>query len=573
MKKPATPSELAEARSRLIGLGERSLHKSYYPELRSRLAELERFRRLLDKGNDAIFLVDPATGRILDALGAAGTLLGLDPSRLVGRRLDELVLPGDAGKIRDCLTGERGRARIEATLVGPEDPDLIQAPVEMTVSVARLGEAPGAVVVARDITERRRSEEALRGAEERYRGIIENAVLGVFQTRPDGQVLTVNLALANMLGFDSVAEFLVAVNDQAWRVYQEPADRRRLLAMLDKYGAVKDHVVRLRHKSGRDVWVSVNARRVVDPLTGLSAIEGVYQDITIRRMAEETLKTYHERLESRVAARTAELTEANERLRVEVAERRRAEEAAEAANRVKSEFLSVVSHEIRTPLTSVLGFAVLIEKKLRQIHEDPEADPAKRTKAIGQILDNLGIIVSEADRLKNLINDVLDLAKLEAGRLDLRMERLDPADLVRQAAAAASGLFQDRPLKLVLDLAEPLPRILGDRDRLIQVLLNLISNAVKFTAEGAVTCSADMEEGRVLLAVSDTGMGIAPEDRERIFEKFRQLSPSSGDRPRGTGLGLAICRQIVESHGGTIRVESEKGQGSSFIFTLPVAPA
>ena len=301
-------------------------------------------------------------------------------------------------------------------------------------------------------------------------------------------------------------------------------------------------------------------------------------EITSRKRAEELLRHAHAQLEIKVQERTVELARANESLKAEIAERVRTEEAlqqakeaAEVANRAKSDFLSMVSHELRTPLTSVLGFAKIIKKKLEStIFPEIPTEDRKIQKAIRQVGDNIDIIVSEGERLTTLINDVLDLTKLEAGKIEWKAEPISVAQIIEQATAATLALFEVKRLELIKEIEGQLPEIVGDRDRLIQVVINLISNAVKFTEKGSVTCRVTCTDHAIAVSVIDTGIGIAEADQPQVFEKFKQIGDTLTDKPQGTGLGLPICKQIVEHHGGTLWVESELGKGSNFSFTLPI---
>jgi PAS domain S-box-containing protein len=240
---------------------------------------------------------------------------------------------------------------------------------------------------------------------------------------------------------------------------------------------------------------------------------------------------------------------------------------------IKTDFITTVSHELRTPLTSVLGFAKLIRRKLGQqvFPRLPEGHEETR-KAVRQVNTNLHIITSEGQRLKCLIDDVLDISKMESGRVDWHMAPLSLAEAAADAAAATGPLYRRKGLHFASDVPEDLPAVLGDRDRIIQVLVNLISNAVKFTPSGSIRLAAELDGDKALLRVEDTGVGIALEHQERIFEKFRQAGDTLTEKPQGTGLGLAICKQIVEHHGGRIWVRSAPGAGSTFYFTLPLYP-
>jgi len=249
--------------------------------------------------------------------------------------------------------------------------------------------------------------------------------------------------------------------------------------------------------------------------------------------------------------------------------------AAERANDAKSAFLSTVSHELRTPLTSVLGFAKIIRKRLdEKIFPIVDRSDKKTEKTISQISENLHVVISEGERLTHLINDVLDLAKIEAGKMEWNQENVSMPEVAERAIAATTSLFDQKALKLVKDIAIDLPEITGDKDKLIQVIINLISNSVKFTDKGSVTCRVFHEKDELMVSISDTGIGIAPEDYGAVFEQFKQVGGDTlTDKPKGTGLGLPICKEIVEHHGGRIWVESEVGKGSTFSFALPINKA
>jgi signal transduction histidine kinase len=282
-------------------------------------------------------------------------------------------------------------------------------------------------------------------------------------------------------------------------------------------------------------------------------------------------------LEARVATRTAQLADATQ-------EAVAARAAAEAASATKSTLLASVSHELRTPLTSVVGFTRLVRKRFDEIVTPAlaaapggvAADP-KLERAVRQIGENLTIMAAEGERLTAMINDVLDLQKIEAGRMEFRSEPVDLVAVVDQALAATSALFVTTDLAVIRDVPDAvlgsMPTVTGDHHRLIQVVINLLSNAVKFTAAGSVTVRvAASGADEVVVSVADTGPGIAPADQARVFEAFAQAGDTLTDKPRGTGLGLPISREIVEEHGGRLWLESEVGRGSTFAFALPVRP-
>ena len=269
--------------------------------------------------------------------------------------------------------------------------------------------------------------------------------------------------------------------------------------------------------------------------------------------------------------RFAELTSIaidNARLYTDAQEARH---AAEQADQSKSDFLSSVSHELRTPLTSVMGFARIIQKELEnRIFPVTPTDDRKVKRAVRGVKEDLSIIIQEGERLTTLINNVLDLAKIEAGKIDWDMKTISIQQVITRAAGATVALFEQKQLQFIESIDPSLPDIVADEDKLIQVVINLISNAVKFTDDGSVTCRAVQQNNEVVVSIIDTGMGIAEEDQPRVFEKFKQVGDTLTDKPKGTGLGLPICKEIVEHHGGSIWVESELGKGSTFNFSLPI---
>ncbi|MBV8713902.1 MAG: hypothetical protein JOZ65_02425 [Chloroflexi bacterium] len=227
-----------------------------------------------------------------------------------------------------------------------------------------------------------------------------------------------------------------------------------------------------------------------------------------------------------------------------------------SVDEMKTNFLANVSHELRTPLTSIRSFSELLLEYEEDSHTQREF---------------LRIISAEAERLTRLVNDVLDISRIEAGHMNWKMASVDICELLNDLARAFAPLIGLAHLDFQVRLDEPLPHVCGDRDRLSQVAANLLNNAMKFTPRGGtITLKAVAAGENVQVSVTDTGVGIAPREHVRIFEKFQQLGDTLTDKPRGTGLGLPICRDIVEYHQGRIWVESTPGQGSTFTVSLPI---
>ncbi|MFL5801102.1 MAG: sensor histidine kinase [Roseiflexaceae bacterium] len=223
---------------------------------------------------------------------------------------------------------------------------------------------------------------------------------------------------------------------------------------------------------------------------------------------------------------------------------------------MKTSFLANVSHELRTPLTAIRSFSEI----LLSYESDHETQK-----------EFMGIINSESERLTRLINDVLDITKIEAGRTDWHIDLVRIDDVLRESARTCAALIEEKGLSFELELPAHIPPVWADRDRTIQIVANLLGNAIKFTNHGKITLTAHVIDNEVHTSVTDTGIGIAPEDHERIFEKFQQVGDTLTDKPNGTGLGLCLCRNMIAHQGGRIWVDSVLGQGSTFTFSLPLA--
>jgi len=262
---------------------------------------------------------------------------------------------------------------------------------------------------------------------------------------------------------------------------------------------------------------------------------------------------------SQVIAYSHQLEEKQRELEAATAGLKAANERLKELDRLKDDFISTVTHELRTPLTSIRAFSEIL-------HDNPDIEASERHRF-------LGLIIKESERLTRLINQVLDLAKLESGLAEWQDAEIDLRDIVNDAVGATSQIFKGREVALAADLPAALPRVTADRDRVMQVMLNLLSNAMKFSPSGTgrVRVRVEAEPDCVRVDVEDNGTGISPEHQAAIFEKFRQVGDTLTKKPAGTGLGLAICRQIVTRLGGRLWVRSTPGSGSVFSFTLPLA--
>jgi PAS domain S-box-containing protein len=405
-------------------------------------------------------------------------------------------------------------------------------------------------------------------AQEQYRTLFDSAVEGIFQSSPDGTFIIANPAMANLLGFDSPEELMSDITNIPKQLYVHSGQRQKLLEELAAEGKVTGFETEMYRKDGSRIWIALNGRGIFDETGNLAVIEGFVVDISKRKRAEEDLASMNRQLEGLVEERTKDLN-------AKAHELEQANERLQELDKLKSTFISSVSHELRTPLTSVLGFAKLIHRDFSQIFlPSTETDP--KTARIGErICQNLDIIIDEGARLTRLINDFLDITRIEAGRMNWADKLIDPAKVIRGAADAVTGLFAQNPnVDLIVEVDDSLPLITVDPDRMTQVLINLLNNAAKFTTQGTVILRGQLDSENVALRISveDTGPGIPPEDLDRIFKKFHQVEgqKAADDRVRGSGLGLSISRQIVDHYGGTISVRSTLGKGSTFDVVFPL---
>ncbi len=410
--------------------------------------------------------------------------------------------------------------------------------------------------------------QALQHSEERYALAQRAASIGSWEWDMTSSRLYCSDAFEPILGFvpggfdGHVRTFMRMVHaDDRSKVL----DAIREAIQLGKVYAVEHRLVR---NDGVVRWI-FQAGAVYRAESGRpKRMLGIVRDITERKGAEEDLEAMNRRLEDLVDERTRdlehkarELESANERL-LEL-------------DKLKSAFLASVSHELRTPLTSILGFAKLIRRDLDKYFEKVPNAPLTRERERSR--NNLEIILVECERLSRLINDVLDLTKIESGKVEWRDREADLKACITSALEAVGGDFETRPeVSLETEVDPDLPSLFIDPDRLCQVLINLLNNALKFTEQGVVKLTArylqEAQRGEVLrIEVSDTGAGIDEADLEKIFDKFHQANQydTLQGKPQGTGLGLAISRQIVENYHGKIWAESPSGEGSTFIVELP----
>lgn len=386
------------------------------------------------------------------------------------------------------------------------------------------------------IQERIQTEESLRRSEQKYRELVENANSMILRMDTEGRITFFNEFAQKFLGFTeseilgrSVLGTIVPQTESSGR------DLVKLIHDLSEHPELHMHNENENmRRDGQRVWIAWTNKPVYDAAGRLTGILCIGNDITELKQAEQSLR----------AANSA-LAEANDKLA--------------AADRIKSAFLATMSHELRTPLNSIIGFTGILLQGL--------AGPLN-----GEQNKQLGMVQTSARHLLALINDVLDISKIEAGQLEVRREPFDLRRSIEKVLEAVRPLAEGKGLALRHQITWEADLVVSDQRRVEQVLTNLLGNAIKFTEQGEVCVTCAEQNGWAVISVSDTGMGIKPEHLDAIFLPFLQIDCGVTRKHEGTGLGLSICKRLVELLGGTICVESRFGVGSAFTFTLPLTP-
>lgn len=408
------------------------------------------------------------------------------------------------------------------------------------------------VSLAIEASERERTEIALRQAEQKYRSIFENAVEGIFQTTPEGRFLSVNPALARIYGYSTPEELTSNLTDIRQQAYVDPGRRDKFMRVMNESGEISGFESEVYRADGRVIWISESARAVRDAGGNTLYYEGSIEDISDRKVFESAMQL--------------------------------ALEAAEAASTAKSAFLANMSHELRTPLNAIIGYSEILQEESEEY-------------GYTEIIPDLHRIYTSGRHLLSLINDILDISKIEAGRMDLYLETFDIAALIEEVATTARPLIEQNSNTLDVSQISNIGTMHADVTKVRQILLNLLSNAAKFTHNGTITLTATREQiaadrgegkpesnsqsevnspssipSKEFLVVNciDTGIGMNPDQLQRIFQPFIQADASTTRRYGGTGLGLAISQRFCQMMGGNISLQSQEGVGSTFTIRLPV---
>jgi PAS domain S-box-containing protein len=510
----------------------------------------EQYHSLVESQDSSISTLD-ADGvyHYINRIGA--DWLATTPEAVVGQRMHDFFPPqmveAFLGNVRQVIASGQG--------VVIEVQHQVQEPRWHRVSLQPIRDASGVSVLVMvnslDITERKQAEEQLRESQMRLELALRGANLGTWDWYVQTGRTVFNERWAEIVGY-SMAE-LEPVSIETWASLCHPEDLQRSDELLQQHFAGQSEFyeceARMRHKHGDWIWV-VDRGQVVewDAEAKPLRMTGTHLDITARKQAEIDLRLSNETLEARVAQRTAEIARINLEL--------------ERAARAKDEFMASMSHELRSPLNTILTVSESMQESIYGPLSERQQGALRHVQTSGA-------------HLLSLINDILDLSKVEAGRLDLRIEPVLIAEVCQTSLLFVKELALKKSLRLAFKLTDQMAMIQADPRRLKQMLVNLLSNAVKFTPEGGyvgLEVVIDAAADRVSFAVRDSGIGIAPEDMGRLFQPFTQLDSRLSRQYEGTGLGLALVRRLAELHAGSVTVASTPGYGSCFTLVLPQHP-
>ena len=518
-----------------------------------------RLQLVAENARVGLVMLDP-NRRYTYANAAYAELLELPAIDLLGRQVSD-VLQGQyqtqvAPHLDRAFAGERVGYELQRPGVGGTRYYAVRyEPTWTDDAVSRV------IVVISDITELKRADAAVHESDARYRTLFEQAPDGIVIADAASNYLDANAGACRMLGY--TRDELIGMNAIDIVDRSEATNIAPALSALQS-GRDYHRQWRFRRKDGSTFAADVNATTMPD-----GNLLGMIRDVTARNQAEEKIRLLNAQLEQRVMERTAQLEAANRDLAAHASAISRELIVAEAADRTKSLFLATMSHELRTPLNSIIGFTSLVLKGM--------AGPVtpEQTK-------QLGMVKTSAHHLLELINDVLDLSKIEAGQLEIRRLPFPLRESLDRVAGSVLPMAEGKGLQLLTVMSPGLDIFDSDRRRFEQILLNLLGNAVKFTHAGRITITAEILSGAadastagdevLRICISDTGIGIRPDHLQSIFSPFKQIDGGLSRQNEGTGLGLAISRRLARLLGGDVTVESVCNHGSRFTLDLPMQP-
>lgn len=508
-----------------------NLENAERERLNKRLASAEKDNRaVIDAVSDIIFETD-INGNILFLSKAWQTITGFDIERSQGNNLISMLYPQDQKKhAEDFEELVRGRKQAYRSFTRLRIEDGTFRAVELAPSMIRKDKDDNLRVVGTitDVEERRRAERALAEAEKKYRTIVENAAGGLYQLTPEGMYLSANPAMARILGYDSPEDMLRLVKKAQGQVYAPSQSRDDFIEDLLKNDHVFGYETKVARKNGERIWVRENVRVVRDEQRNVLYFEGSMEDITKRKEADLAL------IEAKIQSDTA--------------------------NRAKTEFIANMSHELRTPLNAIIGFSDIMKKEVMG--------------PLGQDMykDYVTDIHSSGQNLLKIINEILDISKIEAGERELNESEFSLTDVVHVCLDLYAGRAKGNDINVVNSLSD-MPRVIGEELAVKQVVGNIYTNALKYTpSKGRVTFVSHYDDhGNFHLSVTDTGIGMSQDEVDKALSPFGQVDNALDRDGSGIGLGLPLACAVMRIHDGDVEIMSEKSIGTTVTMVFPAS--
>ena len=513
--------------------------KGAHSELQSRISERDQlfhalrksereYRAVINSVSDVIFETDE-TGKLVFLNETWKRITHSEVADTIGQSLFLLIDQQDqvAQKemFEELVRGERQAYRIETRLNLGHN---MVKPVEIAFSMLRMAEDKSIRVVGTitDIEKRRRAELAVREAEQRFRGMFENSVSGIYQIAPEGRFISANPAMAEILGYRSAGEMMDNMKDIA-SIYVNPEDRKAFVDKLLFEGRVSGVETEVMRKDGQKIWIMENARVVRNERGSVEYFEGSIWDVTERKEAEAAMS--------------------NARLQAEI------------SSRTRMEFLANMSHELRTPLNAVIGFSEIIKDEVM----GPLGVPVYKEYAQD--------VYDSGNYLLKVISEILEVSKIETGNRELAVTNFKLAKALKSCMIIMTTRIEQAKVDVNLDISDDLPELMAEELGIKQVMLNLIGNAIKFTPEGGrVDVTAKVQEnGELYIDVKDTGIGMTKDEIKKAMQPFGKVDTAFSSMKAGTGLGLTIVDSLVSLHGGRLEITSERGKGTLARVVLP----